>query len=143
MSGRYRRTSAQTFAEIKASGLLSNRRMQVYQILYHHGAMTGAQVAQVFKSKYGPTGHSENIRNRLTELRDMGCVVETGVVTCPISGRNVLQWQTNDEMPQKPPRKKTKKQKEAKHYNQGVKDCIDLVDDMFLRAQMLRLIRDE
>ena len=96
-----RTTSVETFNEIKSNGLLSLRRWQVYEVLYNLGPSTGAQIAKQVKAIYGSWGHSETIRNRLTELRDTGCISECGEVDCPISGNRVLQWQTNDNLPVK------------------------------------------
>lgn len=70
--------------------------------------MTGSQVAQQVKGVYGSWGHSETIRNRLTELRDMGCISEVGEVDCPISGNRVLVWQTNNNLPIKFEKRRSK-----------------------------------
>lgn len=103
-----RRTSIKVFHQIKQEGLLSRRRLQVYEVLFGGGPLTGAQVADIVKKRYGAWGHSETIRNRLTELRDSGCVVELGEVACPISGRQVILWDVNDQLPKKLEKSETK-----------------------------------
>ncbi len=45
-----------------------------------------------YRVQYPTSKYSETVRNRLTELRDEGFVVEEDKVTCPISKRKVIAW---------------------------------------------------
>ena len=94
-----RTTSAEAFNKIKEEGLLSKRRLQVYEVLYEHGPLVGSQIARRVKKNFGSWCQSETIRNRLTELRDMGAVVERGEALDPQNGRRVILWDVSGELP--------------------------------------------
>jgi|TARA_R100000781_G_scaffold108017_1_gene72456 hypothetical protein len=107
-----RQTSIDCYNEIKANGLLSKRRLQVYEILLENGCLTGTEIAILFKQKYFSSNHSEGIRNRVSELFERGVVYEKGIVKCKSTGRKVIQWDLTDKLPIKiKSSKKTKKQK--------------------------------
>ena len=91
-----RETSLEAFNEIRRSGLLSERRLAVYQCLFEWGPMTGAQVAVRLAR---PGRVSETVRNRITELVRMGVVKELGVVVCPVTGRNVVNFDVTAKLP--------------------------------------------
>jgi hypothetical protein len=101
-----RQTSIDTYFEIRDSGLLSEKRFEVYQILYKYGPMSGAQVSEIYRRAKNYVGHSESIRNRITELVDMGCAYEVKTDACPVTGRQVLWFDVNGELPQKLERKR-------------------------------------
>lgn len=106
------KTSVETYHSIKNSGLISEKRMKVYEILYENPqGLTGTQVSEIFKEKYPSAKHSETIRNRITELRDMGVVLDMGVVECEFTNRKVLKWCTSDNLPLKIGKKSTLKEK--------------------------------
>lgn len=94
-----RQTSAANWRRINAEGLLSKRRLQVYNVLFENGPMTGAQVSALVKKAHGNWGHSETIRNRLTELRDLKVVRELGQVKCPTNGNSVILWDVTNGLP--------------------------------------------
>ena len=113
------KTSIETYHSIKNSGLISEKRMKVYEILYENPqGLTGTQVSEMFKEKYPSAKHSETIRNRITELRDMGVVLEMGVVECEFTNRKVLKWCTSDNLPLKIGKKLTEKEKLRSIYYQ-------------------------
>jgi serine protease inhibitor len=111
MSGK--QTSAETYYEIKHSGLLSNKRLQVYEILYEMGNLTGSQVSRIHRQKYPTNSMSEVVRNRITELVQMGVVEELGIVKDPFNGRDVTLYGTTDNLPKDLEIKKTRKQLHA------------------------------
>ena len=88
-----RETSKEAWMELVHNGKLSEKRREVYKILFMEGPLTGAQVKQIYSdTRYGLSNSSETIRNRLTELRNFGVVKECGVVKCPITGNKVILW---------------------------------------------------
>ena len=94
------KTSIQTYHSIKNSGILSDKRMKVYEIFYEHPeGLTGTQVSNIFKQLHPTAQHSETIRNRITELRDMGVLSEVGMVECEFTNRQVMKFMLNDNMP--------------------------------------------
>ena len=106
-----RRTSIMVYNQILNNGLLSEKRMQVYQIIYDKGQLTGSQVAEIFKSKHPSSQHSESIRNRITELVKQGAVEIVGTAPCPITKNTVSLFETTDNLPVKIEKKMTKNQK--------------------------------
>ena len=100
-----RQTSIDCFNQIKQEGLLSKRRLQVYESIYNSAPCTASEV---FKEKNLKTNQS----GRFTELRDLGVIYEKGERVCSITGRNVIEWDLTDRLPitVKNPNK-TKKQK--------------------------------
>lgn len=94
-----RQTSIDIYHQIQNDGLLSKRRWQVYDILYQHGPLTGGEVASYMKSIHGVRGFSESVRNRLTELREMGAAREVGETSCPVTGNQVILWDVTGDLP--------------------------------------------
>jgi hypothetical protein len=107
-----RQTSIDCYNQIKQAGLLSKRRLQVYEVLLENGCLTGTEVSILFKQKHFSSNHSEGIRNRITELFDRGVVYEKAIVECKTTGRKVIQWDLTDRLPVKvKSSNKTKQQK--------------------------------
>jgi hypothetical protein len=95
-----RTASIEAFHDIKERGLLSKRRLQVYEILCMNGPLVGSEIARLVKEKYGAWCESETIRNRLTEMRDQGFVCEVGKAIDPKNGRNVILWEIAARVPE-------------------------------------------
>jgi len=106
------RTSIETYHEIKNSGLLSEKRWKVYDIFYQNNRpLTGAEVSQIYKGNYPSSQHSETIRNRITELKEMGLLAEFEMVDCTFTGRKVYTFVTTNNLPEKLEKKETLNQK--------------------------------
>lgn len=90
-----RNTSIQAYHSIKEGGLLTERRLEVYDILFHHGPMTGNQIVQ----HIGRIQDTGSTKTRLSELRTQGVVQELGIVEDPITGMNVILWDVTANMP--------------------------------------------
>ena len=118
-----RQTSIDCYNQIKAEGLLSKRRLQVYEILLENGSLTGTQVSILFKKKYFSSNHSEGIRNRITELFDRGVVYEKDIVDCKYSNRKVTLWDLTDNLPKDIKKPKTKKDK--------IKDALEGLRELY------------
>jgi hypothetical protein len=94
--------SLDAFNHIKKNGLLSDKRLKVYQIFVHNpNGLTGSEVSDIYKKNYPSSQHSETIRNRITELRDMGVLDEVGNVPCKFTKRTVMKYKVNTNMPSK------------------------------------------
>jgi hypothetical protein len=94
--------SLDAFNHIKKNGLLSDKRLKVYQIFVHNpNGLTGSEVSDIYKKNYPSSQHSETIRNRITELRDMGVLDEVGNVPCKFTKRTVMKYKVNTNMPTK------------------------------------------
>lgn len=99
-----RLTNLDAYRQIKDSGILSRRRLEVYNILFQYGPMTGGELSEMLPKKLSRTIGS-NVHARLAELKQMGCVDETGTSICKISGMEVIKWAVNFKMPRKFKRK--------------------------------------
>jgi hypothetical protein len=104
-------TSIETYHAIKNSGLISEKRMKVFDIFYRNPkGLTGAEVSEIYKKENPSSQHSETIRNRITELVQMGVLAEVGVVECQFSKRSVMKWCCIDKMPIPLEKKVTRKE---------------------------------
>jgi len=88
-----RQTSIDCYNEIKANGLLSTRRLEVYEaILKNSPCTTNEALKDVHSGSHG-------IGSRTTELRDAGVIYEKDVRPCRVTGRNVIEWDLTDRLP--------------------------------------------
>ena len=103
-----RKTSIECFNKIKQEGLLSKRRLEVYEALYTSAPCTSSEAIRNAKTTFGVFG----VSSRFTELRDLGVIYEKGEKQCTITGRNVIEWDLTDKLPVNFKNKnKTKKQR--------------------------------
>lgn len=123
-------TSIETYLEIKNSGLLSEKRMKVYEIFYENpNGLTGSQVSEIYKSRYYSSKHSETIRNRITELKDMGCLTELGLVKCEYTKRMVMKFTTTNNLPKSLEKKLTLQEKITSILNDLTEIGLSINDD--------------
>ena len=118
-----RRTSISTYKAIQATGVLSFKRMMVYDYLYRNGPLTGGQLQKALGG-----GVSESIRNRFTELVKMGVVYEVKETKCPITGRNVMLFDVTENMPKEYEKPKSKN---------------EIIEEMKERISILRIFRNK
>jgi len=97
---RIRQTSIDCYRQIQAEGLLSKRRWEIYNILYHHGPMSSNETFDYSQLK-GVDGYRHNANARMTELRDLGVVMELGTKVCSKTGRTVIEWDVTDRLPKR------------------------------------------
>lgn len=101
-----RRTSAESYARIKAEGLLGRLQWLVYDALYQYGPKTEGEVWMVFEGLY----QRHSIAPRMAELKRMGLVYEVGERPCKLTGKMCLTWDVTDGLPIASERKETKDQ---------------------------------
>ncbi|WP_163321644.1 hypothetical protein [Draconibacterium mangrovi] len=99
-----RDTSIKAYNSIKANGLITGRRMEVYTCLYQFGPLTASQV-------FLKTGLKTNQSGRFTELKEMGAIREKGRITCPVTKSEAILWDVADTIPVEPKKKSTRKDK--------------------------------
>jgi len=103
-----RQTSIDCYNKIKQEGLLSKRRLEVYEALLSSAPCTSTEAIRNAKTTFGIFG----VSSRFTELRDLGVIYERGEKQCSITGRNVIEWDLTDRLPINIKKtNKTKKQK--------------------------------
>lgn len=103
-----RSTSINAYNDIRSNGLLSRLRFQTYDILFHYGPMTANEI--YFKAKELTNNNElrDTFHQRLSELKTLGVVIESGLRHCNITNREVVAWQVTDNLPKKFERKETK-----------------------------------
>lgn len=96
-----RETSLEAYHRIKDEGLLSVRRWQVYDVLFHNGPLTANQMIKLFQSRYPQyrLTNTGSLATRLSELRDRGVVHEVAEIKCPVSSFRTIQWDVTDKLP--------------------------------------------
>jgi hypothetical protein len=109
-----RQTSIDCYNQIKREGLLSKRRLQVLSVMMYLAPCSAEEVEREFIKRYGIKGGWK----QLSVLRDQGVLKELGTMTCPITGRNVIEWDMTGNLPVKP-----KKPKKPSNLNK----CIDYI----------------
>ena len=110
-----RSTSIQAYREIQSNGLLSKRRFEVYDCLFHHGPLSSMEIKNRISS-----AALNSTSPRLAELRNMGVVAETGTKRCQHTGQTVILWDVTGNLPVALPKKKSLKQ-ELKELREKVR----------------------
>jgi hypothetical protein len=90
-----RQTSIDCYNQIKQEGLLSKRRLEVYEALLSTAPCTSSEAIRNAKTTFGVFG----VSSRFTELRELGVIYERGEKQCSITGRNVIEWDLTDRLP--------------------------------------------
>lgn len=112
-----RKTSITVCHQIEAEGLLSQRRWQVYSLLYQFGPCTSSELFEHYKKEFQPAfRYNANVHSRLNELKERGVAEELGTRACSISGNNVILWDVTDCLPREVPKSEIKiTRKELEH----------------------------
>lgn len=103
--------SRETFDQIKAEGILSAMRQEVYEALWTHEhkrdiGLTHNEVSHhVAEANDFRPDYRNNTVARLCELEQMGAVARVGEITCPLSGFTATTWRTLNQMPHALPKK--------------------------------------
>lgn len=87
-----RKTSLDAYREIKSKGLLPKARMVVLDSLIEMGRPATANELVWIKGVHGAW-------KRLSELRRMGVVRESGTAKCPITGKSAIVWEPTGSLP--------------------------------------------
>ena len=88
-----RQTSIDCYNQIKQEGLLSTRRLEVYEAIFKNAPCTTNEALKDVHSG------SHGVGSRTSELRDAGVLYEKDVRSCKVTGRNVIEWDLTDRMP--------------------------------------------
>lgn len=97
-----RQTSVEAYNEIKDNGLLSQRRWEVYEVLFFHGPMTANEVFNYLtRTRSSNVFRAHSTNSRFSELREMGVIKETKERICKVTGRNVIEWDVTENIPKK------------------------------------------
>ncbi len=94
-----RQTSVDAYNKAKEKGLLTGKRLAIYEVLIQNGPLTTNEIFAklVVSSKM----NHPNVHARLAELRDMDAVRELGTKKCSVTGNLVILWDVTDNVPVK------------------------------------------
>ena len=91
-----RQTSIECFNQIKQEGLLTKRRLEVYEAIFMNAPCTSSEA---MINRLNSSNVLSQSRARFTELRELGVIYEKGEKKCSITGRNVIEWDLTDRLP--------------------------------------------
>lgn len=91
-----RSTSRQSYQAVKATGLVTGLRWQVYRVLHHNGPLTANEVAQFDTLN---THQIDSVRPRFAELESLGVIESVGSRECSVTNMNSLVWNVTDYVP--------------------------------------------
>tara|TARA_R110002012_G_scaffold311164_3_gene520472 strand:- start:704 stop:1126 length:423 start_codon:yes stop_codon:yes gene_type:complete len=91
-----RQTSIDCYNEIKAKGLLSKKRLEVYKAILNNAPCTSSEA---MVGNLNSTNVLSQSRARFTELRELGVIYERRERKCRVTGRNVIEWDLTDNLP--------------------------------------------
>ena len=92
-----RQTSIDCYNNIKANGLLSKRRFEVYEALIKISPCTATELQNSMDFNNG----GRDCMKRISELRDLGGIYERRERNCSITGKMVIEWDLTDKLPSK------------------------------------------
>jgi hypothetical protein len=102
-----RQTSIDAYNAIKENGLLSDRRFEVYDVLYQHGPLTQLQLASIYFPKTQP----RNVQPRVSELVALGVVCWVGNTLDTSTHQTNMLWDVTDKLPLVPMKSETRAHK--------------------------------
>jgi len=91
-----RQTSLDAYNEIKETGLLTKRRLQVYEYIFKNGPVTAQQIQ---KALGRPFANSSCFMSRVTELHQRGVIESVGEVLNYESNKMVTLWDCTKKLP--------------------------------------------
>lgn len=136
-----RDTSLEVLKIITENGYLGESRTAVYTALFNHGPATANELAKKAFRHLEGTNQQMNLSARLNELREMGCITETGKRPCSITGNQVIEWDITGKLPVKLPRCETNKQKITRLItllNWIIKNNPGLAGDIMAKSRELK-----
>jgi hypothetical protein len=92
-----RSTSIEAYNTIKDNGLLSKRRWEVYDWLFHNGPSYANKVWR----EINPHANNGVVTTRFSELKAMGLVREVGETIDERSGMACILWDVTADLPRK------------------------------------------
>ena len=101
-----RQTSLHAYNQIRDNGLLSKRRWEVYDVLFHNGPLTHLELAE----RYVPGTQPRNVQPRVSELENLKVVVCVGHKVDDRTKMVNMLWDVTDCIPAIPEKKKSKNQ---------------------------------
>ena len=136
-----KQTSINCYNQIKANGLLSKRRFEVYEKLISIAPCTASELQNSMDYNNG----GRDCMKRLSELRDLGVIYEKTERKCNVTGKIVIEWDLTDKLPIKPTKLINAKQQRVENALNALRvlyknKSTSNVDDWQLVANLIRKI---
>lgn len=131
-------TSIQAFHQIQQSGLLSQRRLEVYQAIVFNPKSTGTEILRI-------AGLQRNHSGRFTELVELGLIKEGQSRECSLTGNTALTWESTGEQPKEVKKKPIKEDRKKRAINKVNEFCKGLYlngDQVKEYAEIIKLINE-
>ena len=93
-----RDTSIEAYNKIKADGLLSRLRFDVYDIIFHHGPMTQGEC---WRDYFNHARQRHSVAPRFAELKRHRVIREVGNRPCGVTGMTAILWDVTSNLPEK------------------------------------------
>ncbi len=103
-----RDTSLEAYHHIVRTGILGDRRTQVYQVLYYYGPLSSRDVWEKIHAKYSDIPQ-HSINPRMVELIEIKVIREVGRTSCKHTGREVLLFDVTSHIPREKYSRRNKK----------------------------------
>jgi predicted transcriptional regulator len=103
-------TSVDAYWTIVKNGLLSKKRMQVYEEIHKFQPIS---INKLIMNLSRPGLNTGSITGRISELQRLGVIEPWGTEIAP-TGHEVILWKTTGNLPGKIPQKKTRRQLEKR-----------------------------
>jgi hypothetical protein len=116
--------------------------MEVYEILFEHGAMTANEIVRISKVSY-PNTNPSSFHARLSELKKYGVIIETGEKKDAVSNHNCYIWDLTDNLPKDIKLSVNTKQKRVDEAIDSLRvlyQCKDSQDQWVRVADLIKLI---
>jgi hypothetical protein len=123
-----RQTSIDCYNQIKAEGLLSKTRLEIYKELLNESCVTAKELEVKMNYTYA--------HQRLSEMRELGVIYEKGSRVCRITGRQSIVWDLTDSLPKDVSNKPSRKQQRT---NQALEALRDLYKNKESREKWLEV----
>lgn len=91
------KTSIDAYHEVERSGLLSDLRLAVYQIVCFHGPISSGEVWNEHLKHH----QRQSLTPRFKELERMGAIRSAGERQCRLTGYKVIVWESTNMVPEK------------------------------------------
>ena len=93
-----RDTSREAYAAIQAEGIVADKQLEAYRILYEKGPMTAREITRYFEEIENTSGIT-SYQPRLNELEMLGAVRRLDKRPCRVTRRRAYEWDVTSYVP--------------------------------------------
>lgn len=93
-----KQTSFETYHQIKGEGLISDKEMDLYEIIHLHGPITAKEADAIYKRG---NNRSRELWKVAYLLKEQGLIREVERAECSVTGRPAMKLEVTGDMPSK------------------------------------------